>query len=89
MNAPLIKREGYFSQTMIDGEVVLLNLDDGAFFSLTGTAAETWALIDGSRDREAIVAELASRHHADPATIAADLGAFLGELQARGFIAGG
>ncbi|MGE8142335.1 PqqD family protein [Novosphingobium sp. NPDC080210] len=88
MIAPLMKQAGRFSETTVDGEVVLLNLDDGAFFSLTGTAAEIWALIDGARNREAVIAELAARHNADHAAVAADLDPFLADLQARGFLAG-
>ena len=89
MIAPLMKQAGRFSETTVDGEVVLLNLDDGAFFSLTGTAAEIWSLIDGARNREAVIAELAARHNADPAAVTADLDPFLADLQARGFLAGG
>ena len=88
MIAPLMKQAGRFSETTVDGEVVLLNLDDGAFFSLTSTAAEIWSLIDGARNREAVIAELAARHDADRAAVTADLDPFLAELQARGFLAG-
>ena len=88
MTQPLTKRSETFSETAIDGEVVLLNLQDGTFFSLTGTAVLIWQLIDGSRDRAALLTELALTYGADSATMAPDLDAFLAQLAKAGFLAG-
>ena len=88
MTQPLTKRSEAFSETAIDGEVVLLNLQDGTFFSLTGTAVLIWQLIDGSRDRAALLTELALTYGADSATMAPDLDAFLARLAKAGFLAG-
>lgn len=87
MTARLMKQQGRFSETEVDGEVILLHLDDGTFFSLTETAAAIWALIDGKRNRAAIQAELAKMYDADDVTIAAQLGGFIVQLQAAGFVA--
>lgn len=87
MTARLMKQQGRFSETEVDGEVILLHLDDGTFFSLTETAAAIWALIDGKRNRAAIQAELAKMYDADDVTIAAQLGGFIAQLQAAGFVA--
>lgn len=89
MTQPLTKRTEAFSETAIDGEVVLLNLQDGTFFSLTGTAALIWPLIDGSRDRAALLTELALTYGAESATIVPDFDAFLAQLSAAGFLDGG
>jgi hypothetical protein len=88
MTQPLTKRLAAFSETAIDGEVVLLNLQDGTFFSLTGTAALIWPLIDGSRDRAALLAELALTYGTESAAIAPDVDAFLAQLAEAGFLAG-
>lgn len=87
MTKPITKRAGAFSETEIDGEVVLLNLADGTFFSLTGTGAEIWPLIDGQSNRADLLAELAARFDANEQEIAGDLDAFLGALAAAGFVA--
>jgi pyrroloquinoline quinone biosynthesis protein D len=87
MNQPLTKRTAAFSESAIDGEVVLLNLQDGTFFSLTGTAAVIWPLIDGSRNRTALLADVAATYATAPETIAADLDAFLAQLAEAGFLA--
>jgi pyrroloquinoline quinone biosynthesis protein D len=83
----LSKAEGRFSETEIDGEVVLMNLAGGDFFSLTGTAMAIWRLIDGTRDRAALVAALAVEYDADEAAIAADVDAFLAMLETAEFLA--
>lgn len=88
MTEPLVKRPAAFSETAIDGEVVLLNLADGTFFSLTGTAAEIWPLIDGSRTRDTLLADLAESHGEEPAAIAAELDVFLAQLAGAGFVSG-
>lgn len=86
MTARLVKQRDRFSETMVDGEVVLLNLDDGTFFSLTGTAAAIWALIDGERNRDAMLAELAVGYEAEVETIAPQLDAFVTQLKVAGFV---
>ena len=89
MTKPLTKRRAAFSETAIDDEVALLNLKDGTFFSLTGSAAAIWPLIDGTRGRSALLAALAQTYDALPAEIAPDLDAFLAQLSAAGFLDGG
>lgn len=80
------KAQGRFSETEIDEEVVVMNLDSGDFFSLTGTAREIWRLIDGSRDRAALIAALAESFDASPAQLATDLDPFLDQLHRAGLI---
>jgi Coenzyme PQQ synthesis protein D (PqqD) len=86
MSGRYFKHQKAFSQSAIDDEVVLLNLVDGTFFSLTGTAAEIWPLIDGTRTRARLLEELAITHGVGPTEIAADLDAFLAQLVDAGFI---
>lgn len=86
MKGHLGRRGAAFSETAIDDEVVLLNLADGTFFSLAGTAAAIWALIDGTRDRRALLAALATAHGVPEAEIAADVDVFLAQLDEAGFL---
>lgn len=85
----LTKQAGRFSETMIDDEVVLLNLDTGTFFSLTGTAAEIWPLIDGEQHRSGILVLLTAKYDAAPETIDTELDRFLAQLIEAGFITHG
>lgn len=86
MNA-LAKQPDRFSETDVDEEIVVMRLDSGEFFSLAGTAAAAWRLIDGTRDRTSLVAALAEQYDGEEAVIAADVDDLLAELQEQGLIA--
>lgn len=83
----LSKAAGRFSETTIDGEVVVMSLDSGDFFSLTGTAGEIWELIDGSRSAAEIGVVLAARYRVDQAGIADEVEDFVGQLLAARLLA--
>lgn len=85
----IAKRTEAFSETEIDDEVVLMKLDSGEFFSITGTGRAIWAMIDGRRDRAAVVAALAAQFDAPEAEIAADADEFLDQLTGEGLLAAG
>ncbi|MFL6730243.1 MAG: PqqD family protein [Sphingomicrobium sp.] len=83
----IVKRSDRFTEADIDDEIVVMRLDNGEFFSLSGTSAQIWRLIDGCRDRTALVAALAAEFDADEGRIAADVDAFLVELEESGLLA--
>ncbi|MGH6787844.1 MAG: HPr-rel-A system PqqD family peptide chaperone [Novosphingobium sp.] len=78
-----------FAETVIDDEAVVMDLDSGQFYSLSGTALAVWRLVDGARGRSELIAELADRFGTRPAEIAADVDAFLDELSDAGLICAG
>jgi len=80
------KRAGHFTEADIDQEIVVMRLDNGEFYTLAGTAAATWRLIDGTRDRSALIDELAANYDSDKDEIAADLDDFLEALEGMGLI---
>jgi pyrroloquinoline quinone biosynthesis protein D len=82
----LAKLADRFAETDIDQEIVVMRLDNGEFFSLAGTAASTWRLIDGTRDREALVTALAREYEGNPANIEADVDEFLEQLRGIGLL---
>jgi len=80
MSAPLRKAEGRFSETAFEDEVVVMQLDSGEFFSLTGTARDIWLLIDGRRSAAEIVATLAAVFACTESEIAGDVADFLAQM---------
>lgn len=88
MKGLLTKAHDRFSETAIDDEIVVMNLDTGDFFSLEGTGRAAWLLIDGTRDLPGIVAVLAEQFAAPRAVMAADLEIFVAELGRAGLVAG-
>ena len=88
MTAPISKRTAAFSETAIDDEVVVMDLDRGDFFSLTGTAVSIWHKIDGTRSRSALIAELAQEYGRPVGEVTMDVDAFLAQLKSAGLIDG-
>lgn len=81
----LAKRSGHLTETAIDDEIVVMRLDNGEFFALSETAAVIWRLIDGNRNREAIVDEL-QKSYGDTGRLSDDVDAFLAKLKQVGLI---
>lgn len=84
----LAKAAGQFTETTIDDEVVVMSLESGDFFSLTGTARAIWLALDQHHDRAGLVAALAVEFGTEPAEIAPDVDAFLGQLGTAGLLTG-
>ena len=77
-----------FVETAIDDEVVVMHLDSGDFFSLSGTARAIWTAIDGHRDEATICAVLADDYPDVPVEeLTADVAGFVERLRAAGFLA--
>jgi hypothetical protein len=84
----LTKRSDRFTETDIDEEIVVMRLDNGEFFSLSETAAVVWRLIDGRRDRAALLAALAEQFDGPEDRMAADVDELLSTLKEMGLLAG-
>jgi pyrroloquinoline quinone biosynthesis protein D len=80
MSHAIRKAEGRISETAIDDEIVVMSLDSGDFFSLTGTSRAIWQLIDGTRDRAALAAELGKLYDAPAPQLAGGVDAFIQTL---------
>ena len=86
MTTPLAKAEGAYTQTTIDDEVVVMSLDSGEFFSLTGTARAVWEHIDGRRDSAEIADLLAAEFALPVDRVRPDVAAFAQQLLAAGLV---
>lgn len=82
----LAKAAGHFTETEIDDEIVVMSLDSGDFFSLTGPARAIWLALDEGMERAGLIARLATAFETEPAALAADVDAFLGQLRSAGLL---
>jgi len=79
-NAPAVIAE------MIDGEAVIINLDTGAYFAISGSGADVWEAIEQGVRTADLATNLAARYPGDVAAMgehgsfAADVTAFLVRL---------
>jgi pyrroloquinoline quinone biosynthesis protein D len=67
-------------------ELVLLDPEDGSYYTLDEVGARVWELADGTRTAEQIAAALAEEFDAPLETIQADLLELLGELTESGLM---
>ncbi len=64
----------------IEGEAILIHLDNGFYYSLDGAGAEIWELLAGSRSFDEAAHELDAHYASDPETIAAEVRRLAREL---------
>lgn len=86
MTTTIIKRPDRFSQSMIEDEIVVMNLATGTFFSLSGTGRSIWELLDAHSDRAELLAALALAYGQDEAAITSELDEFVDSLSAAGLV---
>lgn len=70
-----------------DGEVVVIDLASGSYFSLAGSGGALWRqLTDGGATADALASILVSLHEVDAAQVQADVAAFLADLEREGLV---
>ena len=84
-SATLAKTDNFVATTMED-EIVLLNVEDGQFYRLEGTARRAWELADIHSDVGALVDALCSEYEVDETTCRTDVGTLMSEMESRKFI---
>jgi hypothetical protein len=73
-------------QETIEGEVIIIHLLTGSYYSLLGTGAIIWAGIVGGLDQQAIACQFAAPEGSDPAAVSSAIASFLDELVQEGLI---
>lgn len=76
-----------FVETEIDDEILLVDLDGGELFSLSGTARKIWRLIDGSRTLDEIADAFSNDYAAEAKQVRRDIEQFVAQLEAAALVA--
>ena len=71
---------------LIDGEVLAIRSDSGAYYSLRGTAATAWCALLSGCPCERLAGLVADHHGADPAVVAGELSRFAADLVAESLL---
>lgn len=66
---------------VIDGEVVVVNLENGTYYSLDGVGTDLWVQLAEGSTIEALVAGVAANYAGEREQIAAGIAAFVRRLQ--------
>jgi hypothetical protein len=70
----------------IDGEVVILNLERGHYYSLAGSATVIWSGVERNLTIDQIASELGRRYDGDRQELEREVGRFLEELRAEDLV---
>jgi hypothetical protein len=80
------RAEGHFAETRIDDEVVLMNIDSGAFHAVRGPAMAIWDAIDGHQSTRDIVTQLTARFDVGTEQCTAEVDSFMASMAKAGFV---
>ncbi len=81
-----VSRVKGFSTATVNKELMMLNVEQGAYYSLNPIAAEIWNLLEQPASVQDLVAGLRKRYAVSPEQCRADVLAFLEQLHANGMI---
>jgi Coenzyme PQQ synthesis protein D (PqqD) len=72
--------------SIVDGEVVAINLDTGSYYNIAGAGTEVWAAVERPASAEEVVARLSRCYRMPIDEIAPVVERFMDELVAEGLI---
>jgi hypothetical protein len=75
-----------FAHETIEGEVVIVNVEEGTYYSLRDTGAEVWTLLESGVSLGEVVGELVRRYQCEPAEIQVGVERLLADLQREGIV---
>ena len=70
----------------IDGELVILNLDNGYYFTIEGVGADIWALVERGATRESIVQAISEQYGIGSELVRPEVMDFLEKLTDEGLL---
>jgi hypothetical protein len=79
----LISRSASVLAAEVDGEIVMMSIEQGRYFGLDDIGSDIWKRIDPPCSFSELIARLAADYDADRATIAADVRALLLRMAAH------
>jgi len=80
-----IKKSDVVYET-VDGETVIVNLENGVYYSLGASGVDIWNLIESGMNFEELTAEIIQRYDGDPEDIHKAIRKLLVELQKEGLL---
>jgi hypothetical protein len=81
-----ICREASVLSTVLDGETVLMSVEEGRYFALNAVGTDIWARLESPVRAEDLIAALVNDYSGDAADIARDVMDLLRTLVGRGLV---
>jgi hypothetical protein len=70
----------------MDGEFVMMGVDQGEYYAVKGVAATLWRHLDRPRDLDGLCALVAAEYDVTAEACRADVAAFVAQLRGRGLV---
>lgn len=81
----LLKRDEMYQATRVDGELVMIHVDSGAFHALKGVGLEVWDALDAQDNLDVICQDLIENYDVAPDDCIAQVRDFADSLVGAGF----
>jgi shikimate kinase len=85
MKMRLTRNPGLVTAEM-DGDIVMMNVDSGAYYGLTGVGPDIWAALDHPRSVDDLLDHLLPRYEVTAEMLRQDLEVFLTDMQKNGLV---
>lgn len=82
----LVRRAEGFTTAQVRDDLMMLNVEQGAYYSLDPIGAEIWQLLEQPGTVQQLVDKLLKRYTVSPEQCQADVLAFLDEMRQNGMI---
>lgn len=84
-----LKRADDVVASEIDGEIVMISLEQGKYFRIDPVGSEIWRLLEDAQSPTAVVERLKAKFDGDPETIEAEAREFIDMLLDKGLVEAG
>jgi hypothetical protein len=81
-----VKLNPWVNHDRLDDEVMVINLESGAYFAFDGAAADAWTLLAAGHAAGSVGEQLTGRYEVDIATVTGDVERFAAELERDGLL---
>jgi len=71
---------------ILDGELVMINLETGNYYTMDGVGADIWAMVEAGQSVGRIISALAGRYQTLPEQMQQEINEFIAELEDEGLI---
>jgi hypothetical protein len=85
-DATIISRSPNVLTAEVDGEILMMSIERGGYFSLNDVGSDIWRRLDSPCSFAELIDQLAADYQASQATIAADVRAWLGRMVAEDIV---
>ncbi|PAU74734.1 PqqD family peptide modification chaperone [Halomonas salipaludis] len=76
----LLKRNPDMVAANIDGDVVMMGVDQGQYYGITGVGSRVWELLENPVSIDGITEVICQEYETDPATCREDMSKFVNDL---------